>query len=191
MGVKEKAALRSPLNYRHGARARDGREGTASSKPHTGYTGRKDLVSKGYHLRGSGCHHAVLSGLASYPYRQHQVHPDWSGEVSMFFSHFHWLLLQSARNWVSYTWLQRRTASVCWCWHWAHSFARFMFKSYNMEERKGSYGFCVCACTRGHECVCANTTQNMSWTNTGLSSVYNEDYKFTEQAVTRPLASIF
>lgn len=87
MGVKEKAALRSPLNYRHGARERDGREGTASSQPHTGYTGRKGLVSKGYHLRGSGCH-AVLSGLAFYPYRHHQVHPDWSGEVSMLFSHF-------------------------------------------------------------------------------------------------------
>lgn len=98
MGVKEKAALRSPLNYGHQARAGDGWEGAASSQPHTGYTGRKGQVSKGYHLRGSGCHHAVLSGLAFYPYRHHQVHTDWSGEVSMLFSHFHWLLLQSARN---------------------------------------------------------------------------------------------
>lgn len=46
MGVKEKVALRSPLNYRHGARARNGREGAASSQPHTGYTSRKERSVK-------------------------------------------------------------------------------------------------------------------------------------------------
>lgn len=49
----------------------------------------------------------------------------------------------------------------------------------------------VCVRTCVHVHVCANTTQNLSWTVTGLGSDYNKDYKLTKQAVIRSLASIF
>lgn len=93
MGVKQKAALRSPLDYGHGVRGQDGQEGAASSQPSTEHSSRRGQVSKGYHLRGSCWHHDVLSSLAFHPTDTSKSTLTREGKVSMLSAYFHCLLL--------------------------------------------------------------------------------------------------